>query len=168
MQLLDELLPKLQSIAQKLTSDLCLQEDLVQEMRLHLWQQWQAHPNQTPAWYVQSCQYHARDYLKAGRSIDSKPREGVERVSLWQEDAEGGWEPLPISSENGFEDEIIFRDLLAKVRRRLTEKQGRTLDLWLQGYTEKEIGRMERVSRQSIHQQKKRIQEVALGVLADA
>ena len=65
-ELLEKLSPKFQAISRQLTHDPEGQDVLIQEMRLHLWEKWQENPNQTPAWYTQSCRYHALDSLKAG------------------------------------------------------------------------------------------------------
>ena len=167
-KLLKQLTPQLKAIAKKLTPDQCLQEDLFQEMSLHLCQQWQDDPNQTASWYTQSCRYHALDYLKAGRSVDSKLREGVEILPIWHQQPDGMLEPLPVLSETDFESEIIGSGLVAALKQALTEKQGKILDFLLQGYTEKEIGAAEGVSRQSIHQQRVRIRQIAMEVLSDA
>jgi RNA polymerase sigma factor (sigma-70 family) len=162
------LLPRLESIARKLTTDLHLQEDLLQEMILHLHQQWQENPDRTLSWYAQSCHFHASKYLNAGRSIDSKARADMEAIPFWQEAPDGGLEPLPIPSKDAIEEEVAVGDLLEKIRHALMAKQARVLDFLVAGYTEKEIGMIEGVSREAIHQQKKRIQQIAKGVLVDA
>lgn len=73
--------PQLRAIAHRLTSDPAVREDLLQEMRLHLWQQWRQHgEGNTESWYLQHCRFRALDSLRQGRSLDGKWREGVEGV----------------------------------------------------------------------------------------
>ena len=165
-QLLAQLSPTLVSTARKLTRDKALQEDLEQEMRLHLYEQWQKTPDHTRSWYTQQCYYHALDYLKKGKSIDSKRREDVERHPLQHEHPDGTLAPLPVLAHHDFEAELIHREFLRTLVRKLTEKQQRIVAYLLQGYTEQEIGTMEGVSQQVIHQQRKSIQRIAWSILA--
>ena len=46
----------------------------MQEMFVHLVQVQTAEAGQTLSWYLKSCEFHARNYLKLGRSIDSLKR----------------------------------------------------------------------------------------------
>ena len=163
-QFLTQLSSTVVSIARKLTRDKALQEDLVQEMRLHLYEQWQKTPDHTHSWYAQQCYYHALDYLKKGKSIDSKRREDMERHALWPERPDGTLEPLPMV-QHDFEAELIHREFLKHLVRKLTEKQQKIVDYLLQGYAEHEIGAMEGVSQQAINQQWKRIQCMAWDIL---
>lgn len=86
--LLTTLEPQLRAIAHSLTPNAVLQEDLLQEMCVHLWEQWRQHADaNTPSWYRQHCRYRALDYLRQGRSLDGKWREGTEGVShdaVWE------------------------------------------------------------------------------------
>ena len=64
-ELLDKLSPHLQSTAKELTNNRRAQEDLRQEMCLHLCQLWQEAPNQPLNWYIQRCREYALDAAKA-------------------------------------------------------------------------------------------------------
>jgi RNA polymerase sigma factor (sigma-70 family) len=166
-QLLAQLSPTLESIAIHLSRDKSLQEDLEQEMRLHLCEQWQKTPNHTRSWYTQQCYYHALDYLKKGKSIDSKRRENVERLPLQHECPDAPLAFLPVPAHHDFEAELMHREFLRTLVRKLTEKQHKIVACFLQGYTEQEIGTMEGVSQQAIHQQWKSIQRIAWGILGN-
>jgi DNA-binding CsgD family transcriptional regulator len=75
---------------------------------------------------------------------------------------------MPILCETDFESEIIGQGLVAALKQNLTEKQGKILDFLLKGFTEQEIDEIEGVSRQSIHQQRVRIRQIAMEILSDA
>jgi RNA polymerase sigma factor (sigma-70 family) len=167
-KLLATLAPMLVAIASKLTRDKTLREDLRQEMSLHLYEEWQKNPDHTCSWYAQQCHYHAIDYLKKGKSIDSKQREGVERHALQHEGPDGTLESLPMIVPHDFEVELMHRECLRHLVRKLTEQQQKLVDYLLQGHTEQEIGAMQGVSQQAIHQQWKSIQRIAWGILRNA
>src|SRR5712671_7235596 len=48
-----------------------LHEDLFQEAAVHFWLQLQNKPGQRLSWYLQSCQFHIKNYVSSGRSLDS-------------------------------------------------------------------------------------------------
>ncbi len=62
---------QLRGVAAKLSADTELQKDLLQEMFIHLVRIEAELPGHTPSWYIKSCEFHARNYLKHGRSVDS-------------------------------------------------------------------------------------------------
>src|SRR5258708_14943415 len=51
-----------------------LQEDLMQESLVPLWTLECDKPGRTSSWHLQSCQFHVRHWLAAGRSVDSPKR----------------------------------------------------------------------------------------------
>src|SRR6266446_2306124 len=62
----------LRQIVFKLTPDRALREDLTQEALVHLWLREKQQPGQTQSWYLQSCRFHLQNYLRNGRSVDSR------------------------------------------------------------------------------------------------
>ncbi len=64
-----EVRARLADLVRSLTTDTDLQEDLLQEALLHLWQKELERPGQTLSWYLQSCHFHLLDLLKTGRSV---------------------------------------------------------------------------------------------------
>ncbi|HYV26608.1 MAG TPA: LuxR C-terminal-related transcriptional regulator, partial [Candidatus Eisenbacteria bacterium] len=67
---------RLGKLVSRLTSNVTLREDLLQEALVHLWQIQQQQPGQTESWYLQNCRYHLQHYLASGRSVDSHKRSG--------------------------------------------------------------------------------------------
>src|SRR5258705_8887542 len=61
-------------LIRKMTSNLALRDDLMQEALIHLWLTETRRPGQTRSWYLQSCKYHLLHYLSSGRSVDSAKR----------------------------------------------------------------------------------------------
>jgi len=91
--------PKLLAIARSLTRDGDEQDDLYQEMRVHLWEMERDHPDQPESWYYQGCRHRAVHYLHRGKSIDSKPRADVRLVGL-----SVALSDEEVEAEFGFED----------------------------------------------------------------
>src|SRR5437667_384160 len=58
----------------RMTPNVALREDLLQEATVHLWLIETRRPGQTRSWYLQSCRFHLQHYLNCGRSIDSAKR----------------------------------------------------------------------------------------------
>src|SRR5258708_27983575 len=61
-------------MVRRMTANLALREDLLQEALIHLWLTEIGRPSQTKSWYLQSCKYHLLHYLASGRSVDSAKR----------------------------------------------------------------------------------------------
>src|ERR1017187_5858847 len=72
----NQIVRQLHGIAVKLTADPDIQKDLMQEMFVHLVRIQTAEAGQTLSWYLKSCEFHARNYLKLGPSIDPVKRVG--------------------------------------------------------------------------------------------
>src|SRR4051812_46898132 len=64
----------LETIVNKLTSNLALRQDLMQEARIHLWRLQSDRPAQTLSWYLRGCRFRLQHYLATGRSVDSSKR----------------------------------------------------------------------------------------------
>jgi DNA-directed RNA polymerase specialized sigma24 family protein len=62
----------LRQIVFKVTPDRALHEDLIQEAFVHLWLREKQCPGQTRSWYFQSCRFFLQNYLRNGRSVDSR------------------------------------------------------------------------------------------------
>jgi len=73
---------KLMTIAKGLTKDKDLQWDLYQEMSIHLWEVKRQYLDKSEAWYLTGCRNCAINYLKRGKSIDSKKRSDVQMEYL--------------------------------------------------------------------------------------
>src|SRR5690348_11215479 len=79
----------LQRIVAGFTTNPVLQEDLMQESLVHLWRIECDKPGRTRSWYLQSCQFHVRHWLAAGRSLDSPKRaQPDKRITIEADDSE--------------------------------------------------------------------------------
>src|SRR5206468_9208579 len=72
-----------QRIISRLTADQALQDDLMQECLIRLWQLESEEPGRTRSWYLQNCRFHLQHWLASGRSLDSRKRaNGDNRITL--------------------------------------------------------------------------------------
>src|SRR5882724_10039689 len=161
---------QLHGIAARLTGDLDLQKDLMQEMFIHLVQIEADRPGQTLSWYLQGCQFRARDYLDRGRSINSMKR-GNNLVPLDQHDddddgSHGGYSDAPDPID--LYSELIARDIVDLLVLRLTVVQQQILFLLMYGFGVYEIARELGVSYPAVINHRKRIARTAAALLADS
>ncbi len=118
---------KLQRVIACLTADPDLQEDLLQEGLLHLWQVESQFPGQSPSWYLQNCRFRVLHVLASGRSVDSHKRCAAgRRISLDHTESEG--EPIEVPDGGDVVDEVSFKDLQAALSQRLTRRERAVLD----------------------------------------
>jgi len=133
----------LRGVAAKLTGDAELQKDLLQEMFVHLVRVEVELPGHTPSWYIKSCEFQARNYLKLGRSVDSLKRAcNLVRLGQSHDDTDGyvfcvvdAVDPL-----DGFA-EVMINDIVRMVVPHLSEAQQEILFLLLKGMGVREIAR---------------------------
>ena len=97
----------LMAIAKKLTRDEDLQQDLYQEMSIHLWQVKCQYPDKSEAWYLKGCRNCTIDYLKYGKSIDSKQRPDVKMEDLYTSLPNGNLDVIPIIDSRDYEMVIM-------------------------------------------------------------
>ena len=143
--------PKLWAIARSLTVDLDVQEDLYQEMTIRLWQIQEEHPGTKESWYYQNCYHYAIDYLRRGKSVDSKLRDGVSLMELSEEIVDG----------RNMELEIVVKMFVDRLTEQLNKNQIIILHYLTGGYKEEEIGKILGISQQAVSKQKKVIQKIA-------
>src|SRR5262245_22653832 len=65
---------QLKRLVSRMTADVHLREDLIQEALLHLWRLQQEEPGRPDGWYLQSCRFHLHNLLRKGRSVDAWKR----------------------------------------------------------------------------------------------
>src|ERR1051325_410254 len=87
-------------IACQLGVDPALRDDLYQEGLIHLWRREESCPGQSPGWYLQSCRFHLRNYLRYGCSVDSPKRFRLRHAASGEDgDEECLWDDtLPAAS----------------------------------------------------------------------
>lgn len=153
----------MRGVAAKLTSDNELQKDLLQEMFIHLLQVEANLPGHTPSWYIKSCEFHARNCLKHGRSVDSLKR-SKNLVPLGQnyDDGEGhifcfldAVDPLDVLSE------VMTRDIVDLVVSQLSETQRKVLYSLMKGMGVREIAREMGVSHPAVIKHRRKIARIA-------
>ena len=99
-------------MVRRMTANLALREDLLQEALIHLWLTESRRPNQTKSWYLQSCKYHLLHYLASGRSIDSGKRRASQIVNGQDWDDRDGF-PEEIDSGNSVLTWVSARDIIS-------------------------------------------------------
>ncbi len=160
---------QLRWVAVKLTGDLDLQKDLMQEMFIHLVRAEAELPGHTTSWYIKSCEFRARDYLKGGRSVDSIKRcNNLVPLNPGSDDDDSvcfcpdAPDPIDLNSE------LITRDIVDLLIPQLTEMQQQILFFLIHGFGVREIARELRVSHPAVIKHRKKIARSASAVLVDA
>ena len=158
-----------QKVLRRMVSVICrnesIAEDLMQEGLIRLWILENRHPGQTRSWYFQGCQFHLRNMVSAGRSLDALKRSNQR-----------------LSHQTGTEEELLFENWelqtatmpefgLEESVQLLTERldpvgQSILRDL-LAGFGPREIARKLRISHQAVTKRRKRIAALAgnLGIV---
>jgi RNA polymerase sigma factor (sigma-70 family) len=155
----------LRAIARSIVSNPSDHDDLLQEMLIHLWQTEVGYPGQTESWYLQNCKYHGMDYVKRGRSVDSKRRSDCLLLSL-NVDRDDDGPSLEPSDARDFREELFAGDVLSALRQRLTRSQQVVLDAFAKGESVSEVSQALGCSHQYISKQRKRIAVELASVLA--
>lgn len=136
---------KLRAAAKRLGRHLSLDDDLYQEMLLHLWQAETRNPGREQAWYLNGCIFYARNYLRQGKSIDSNGRRGRRAAGV---DIYAIAAPAPVAEytyESRFASE--FLNMLSE---KLTGAKRRILGLMAKGHTVGEVAQELGVSHQAV------------------
>jgi len=139
----------LRRIVGRLTSDPVLAEELVQEGLVHLWLLEERRPGQTRSWYLQNCKFHLQNYLKAGRSIDSRKREAGRMEftgnELYDEDNSDAY------------DQLSARDILSVLADHLSPRDNEILKRLADGLGVREIADQLRISHPAVIKHRRRI-----------
>lgn len=159
----NRVIQQLRGVAAKLTWDCELQKDLLQEMFVHLVRTEVELPGHTPSWYIKSCEFHARNYLRHGRSIDSLKRsKNLVPFGFSNEEADGhsfcigdAVDPVDVLGE------VMTRDILELVVSHLSEMQQKILLLLVAGMGVREIARELGVSHPAVIKHRRKIARVA-------
>ena len=162
---------KLRGVAARLTCDLELQKDLSQEMIIHLTRVEADLPGRTPSWYLQSCQFHARNYLARGRSIDSVKRQKnlvpfAQGDELDHGDFRSGLSPDAVDPVE-LHDELIARDIIELIVERLTDIQQQILFLLMHDFGVREIAGELNTTHPTVIKHRKKIARIASCLHAD-
>src|SRR5258708_27306214 len=120
------------------TRDRVLQEDLMQECLVCLWNVEAAKPGRTRSWYLQNCRFHVQHWLALGRSVDSPKRSrGDNRIPLHGTEVERA---LPDYHTNGdLFDLVSVQDLVSTLALRLSPSERDVLHGLADGFVLREI-----------------------------
>jgi DNA-directed RNA polymerase specialized sigma24 family protein len=170
----NQIVTQLQEIASRLTGDLDLQNDLMQEMFVHLVRVQTAEPGQTLSWYLKSCEFHARNYLKPGRGIDASGRAGL-GMPCGEVSANGSARPgdgTRLSSGPvgpiEIQGELITADVLNLIVPLLSDMQQRVLFLLMKGCGVREAARELGVTHPAVIKHRKKIARIARELLQES
>jgi DNA-directed RNA polymerase specialized sigma24 family protein len=153
-------------IVSGMTRDLWLREDLMQEALVHFWKVECRRPGQSLSWYLQSCSFHLRHYLAAGRSIDSSKRRSL--LSRWPDEEETrDWLRRP-SVDSPVLARVQVREILYLLSRELTPRQQAVLRCLAQGLGPREIARRLRFSHPVVIKYRRQIATLAIRLGIDA
>lgn len=160
----------LKAVAAKLTANFELQKDLMQEMFIHLVQVQTTLPGRTFSWYVKSCEFHARNCLKRGRSIDSYKRSGL-AVTLSEPDGDEPYhsrllrcavDPVDIQGE------LITNDIVNLITPHLSDMQQEILCLLMRGLGVRETARELGITHPAVIKHRKKIARIAREFLQES
>jgi DNA-directed RNA polymerase specialized sigma24 family protein len=138
-------------------------EDLMQEGLVHYWLEVGRHPGRSRSWYLQSCQYHIRHYLAAGRSVDS-PKRGPAALSIMLE-SDDPEEPFATREcDGGVLSEVSAHEIIALLSSRLGPRTRAILGCLIEEMGICEIARKLNVSHPAVIKQRRKIASVATGL----
>ena len=153
-----------------LTSDRWIQEDLLQEAVIHLWQLRNRRPGQSASWYFKSCQLHLLNLLRKGRSIDSLKhrRDRIRLVEPATDDSSdsGGFYELSrhFDSEESVFSQVSARDIFTSLCQWLEPPDQLILDHLADGLSAREIASRLRLSHTAVLKRQRKIASVALSL----
>ena len=159
----NRIVKQLRGVASKLTRDAEMQKDLLQEMFVHLIQVQSCLPNRTASWYIKSCEFHARNYLKHGRSIDSikRARYSVPLGQLEEDVHRDAYSPVDSMDPVDLQSELLTQDLVDSIMLQLTDTQQLIFSLLLKGFRVREIARQLHVTHPAVIKHRKKIARIA-------
>src|ERR1051325_4522958 len=153
-----------------LTSDRWIQEDLLQEALIHLWQLKKQRPGQSASWYFKNCQLHLLNLLRKGRSIDSLKhrRDRIRLPEPATDDSSDGGGVYELSDNSRFEESVFAqvsaRDIFTSLCQWLDPPDRLILDQLVDGLSVREIASRLRLSHTAVLKRQRKIASVALSL----
>jgi DNA-directed RNA polymerase specialized sigma24 family protein len=156
----------LRRIVGRIAANATLQEDLMQEALLHLWQQEIQRPDQKLSWYLQGCRFHLNNYISRGRSVDSAKRRSTTAAGSMNG---SDMEALLDESEFGGAAfaAVCARDMVAQLSNWMPPIERQIVGYLADGLTIREIaGRLD-VSHTAVikHRRKIAVLAIKLGII---
>ena len=140
---------RLHGLVKRLTANNGLHDDMMQEALIHLWQTGERRPGQRPAWYVQACRLHLQNYLRLGRSVDSR-KHLVAGLPEAVDGHDSDEVPHQLHTNGEFWDEVNARDLLSILSPWLTPVEKKVLDCLADGLSAREIAKRVSISHTKV------------------
>jgi DNA-directed RNA polymerase specialized sigma24 family protein len=170
----NQIVKQLQGIALRLTGDPDQQRDLMQEMFVHLIRIQTAEPGQALSWYLKSCEFRARNYLKPGPGVDA-PRRAGNGLLGDEVSAGGGMSPgngTRFSAEPvgpiEIQGELITSDVLNLILPLLSDMRQRVLFLLMRGCGVREAARELGITHPAVIKHRKKIARIARELLQES
>jgi len=135
----------LRRLVRTITANPVLWDDLLQEALIHLWTIEARRPGFTRSWYLQSCKFHLRHYLAAGRSIDSMKRRDNQMHRESESDHDDDIYELIDSGETVL-SAVCAREIITLLSRQLMPHEKAVLECLADGLGPREIGRRLNIS----------------------
>ena len=133
-----------------------------------------AEPGQSSSWYLKSCEFHARNRLKQGRSIDSpkRARNGVpyDEAPPDHDDkhrSEGKLNSQPVSQIE-VQGEMISNDIVGLILPHLSDRQQDVLFLLMKGCGVREAARELGITHPAVIKHRKKIARIARELLQES
>jgi len=161
---------ELRAIATKLTSDPDIQKDLMHEMFLHLVQIRTADPDRPQSWYLKSCEFHARNYLKPGEHADASIGAAFDEITPDGQGRPGieARSSSPLVGQIKIQDELITGDVLNLILPLLSQMQQQVLFLLMKGCGVREAGRELGITHPAVIKHRKKIARIAHELLQES
>jgi hypothetical protein len=161
---------ELQGIATKLTSDPDVQKDLMHEMFLHLVRIRTADPDRAMSWYLKSCEFHARNFLKPGEHAGSANGASFDEIMAGGPERHG-MDPRsssPLVGQIEIQGELITGDVLNLILPLLSDMQQQVLFLLMKGCGVREAGRELGITHPAVIKHRKKIARIAHELLQES
>jgi hypothetical protein len=160
----NQIVRQLQGIAGKLTADPDLQKSLMQEMFVHLVRIQTAEAGQPLSWYLKSCEFHARNFLKAGGN--GVPGEDVHAAVKGERVNGAAYVPMDAVVE--IQGERITPEIVNRIVPRLSDMQQQILFLLMKGCGVRETGREVGITHPAVIKHRRKIARVAHELLQES
>ena len=170
----NRIVKQLQGIASRLTVDPDQQMDLMQEMFVHLIRVQTAEPGQALSWYLKSCEFRARNYLKSGPVVDAPRRagNGMPDDEVTASGRMGPGNDIRLSAEPvgpiEIQGELITSDVLNLILPLLTDMRQRVLFLLMKGCGVREAARELGITHPAVIKHRKKIARIARELLQES
>lgn len=150
----------------RISPDYETREDLRQVALVRISELELANPGQTRSWFLQSAIYHAFNWLRLGRSVDSIKRSGGRR-GLTDEPDPTDPDSFVIEPDGATVESLSADDSARVLSEHLERRDRCILAYFLNGYGAAQVARKLRISHQAVSKHRKLIARAAaqLGIL---